>query len=527
MVTSATDIEWFAGPALAPGWPQSLPQWWQQAAQRSGLGVVLEDGPSLWNWQQLLDTAQRWAADPCWQGVLPGSRVLICAANGVDHLLAELACWLRGGVAVPVAAHLPGAVLVEIRNRVAPVLCLGDAAAPALLQAQPIAAWAQAQGHRPWPIHAAEPDDPALILFTSGSSGRPKGVVLSHRNICSQQAAFAALWPDCGPGDRVVGYLPWYHSFGALAERLWVMGQGMRLIIAPAGGHDAEALVSCLAKHQPQVFMSVPKLHHVVAQSGVLRAAHTRWVFTAGAPLGAAAEAAYACSGIAVVEGWGLTEASPSVTISRPHQPRGGGLVGHPIPGVAVGCAADGEILIRSPGVMLGYLDDAYATGKALISCDGERVLRSGDLGHWCEHGLVVEGRRDQQLKHPNGEKVPRARLEQELARLPGIADLVLAIDEGVQGLVALVLPQPGAAMAELCQALRQRNRDCAVPWWRVRLVACLCGRASVDNGIFTASHKLSQAGCTAHWRSYPHHWQTWDLREGAEAKWIPGNDHE
>src|SRR5690606_23182768 len=117
----------------------------------------------------------------------------------------------------------------------------------------------------PW---AGGPEDPCLILWTSGSGGRPRGVVLSQDNLCSQQAAYAQLWPEVGPGDRLAGYLPWHHSFGALAERLWILSRGACFHVIPGHGRDHEAFLEALRRVRPTLFCSVPKLHGIAVAAG-------------------------------------------------------------------------------------------------------------------------------------------------------------------------------------------------------------------------------------------------------------------
>jgi hypothetical protein len=109
-------------------------------------------------------------------------------------------------------------------------------------------------------------------------------VVLSQGNLCSQQAAFAMLWPEIGPGDRLAAYLPWHHSFGALAERLWSLSRGACLTVVPGGGRNRELSSRRCDREAHGV--------HERAQDpcpgdggGAVRRGGLRWAFTAGAPL--------------------------------------------------------------------------------------------------------------------------------------------------------------------------------------------------------------------------------------------------
>lgn len=485
---------WHHGPPLPPAWPATIPALVAAALGRAPSQEVVRDHTGGWSWSQLLTSAAGLAAGL--SDIKPGSRLVVSASNGVRHLLAELAAWHCGAIVVPLAAHTPQLMADQIMAELAPQRVWVDDQVTWLhpLQDQLPPLTDHRRSWNPWP---SGPHDPAMILYTSGSSGRPKGVVLSHANICSQQAAFAQLWPTIGVGDRLASYLPWHHSFGALAERLWAMTRGACVHVVPAGGHDHEALLATIAEVRPTVFMSVPKLHYIVAQAEVLDPRILRWVFTAGAPLSKHCDEVYRQQGITVIEGWGLTEASPSVAITQPTTPRGQGRVGHPIPGVAVAVAVDNEIMVSGPGVMLGYWQRPELNARVLTEDQGRRVLATGDCGYWGDDSLQVSGRRDQQLKHPNGEKVPVTHLAQELQEHPGIDFATIVIDEHYQGLMAVVVTRTLAE--EQINALMQAyNQRCKIPWWRFRSVCFLREECRLDNGLLTASHKIAPTAVVA-----------------------------
>jgi long-subunit acyl-CoA synthetase (AMP-forming) len=309
-------------------------------------------------------------------------------------------------------------------------------------------------------------------------------VVLSHGNLCSQQAAFAALWPEIGPGDRLAAYLPWHHSFGALAERLWALCRGATLTVVPGGGRDRELLAATLRAVRPTVFMSVPKIHALVMERGLIAERSLRWAFTAGAPLDHTVFRWYQERGIPVHEGWGLTEASPSCTITVPGAAHVQGVVGQPIPGVAVGVrASDGRIFVRGPNVMRGYFG---LESPCLL--DG--MLDSGDLGAWTEAGLHLHGRADHQLKLANGEKVSAATLEAALHSHPAILHAVVAV-EGE--LMAVVEACAGAGAAAVMAGVVALNAAQEAPWQRLAAVYLLHQPMAVENGMLTASLKVSR----------------------------------
>ena len=423
------DIIWRHGAALPADRPQTLEQLCAQAQARAGDALVIIDGDVRCTWRDLLQRSGDLAAT--WHGrVAPGDRVALILPNGIAHLLVELACWRLGAIAVPLYAG--GRDMLATQLRLAdPVLVVAGERAMisgnfSVVTLQDL----QAIPPAPAPAwHAAQANTPCLILFTSGSTGEPRGVVLSHGNLCSQQAAFAQLWPEIGPGDRLAAHLPWHHSFGSLAERLWALCRGATLSVVPGDGRDQPRLLATIAAVRPTVVMTVPKLHRLLTRSEVLDTTVLRWVFTAGAALGAEAAAWYAGHRVPIYEGWGLTETSPSATITPSGEPRHEGIVGEPIPGVSVGVARDGHLHIAGPGVMLGYL------GQPRLSQPG---LDSGDCGAWTPHGLQLDGRADQVLKLSNGEKVAAAAIAGRLEDQPGVRHaLVFAEDDCLIALLA------------------------------------------------------------------------------------------
>ncbi len=466
-------ITWHHGPALTPGWPDTLPAWWEAARTRAAGAVVLVEAGRGWTWEELLDAAGRLAQ--AWAAQVPaGARIALRLPNGAAHLIVELAAWHLGAAAAPIPPHLGPPATAELLGRLAPVLVVDGAAEvlatrrTALLPPRPVTG-----------------DTAALVLATSGSSGHPKAVVLSHRNLTSQQAAFAVQWPEVGPGDRLAGYLPWHHSFGALAERLWALGRGATLTVVPGAGRERELLLATLRVVRPTVLMSVPKVHRLLCTNAVLDHACLRWVFTAGASLGSGEDAWYAARGIPVHEGWGLTESSPSATLTVPGEARRPGVVGRPIAGVAVGVRDDGHVLIAGPNVMAGYLEDAAAPVRWVDPQLGP-VLDSGDLGEWTPAGLRLLGRADQTIKLGNGEKVALTAIAARLEAQPGILGAVVFCPDGEHLHAVVQAGDDDCAHA----ALAAVNASEPAPWRRLRSISCLALTPTVDNGLLTPSLK-------------------------------------
>ncbi|MBA2481629.1 MAG: AMP-binding protein [Planctomycetes bacterium] len=500
-------IAWISGAALPADRPSTLGELFSRCVARLGSTTVLVDGELGLSWQDLDLWSGRIAAALA-DRVAPGERIAILAPNGAAHLLVELAAWRLAAVAAPIFTGFGQqrlrALVAELDPRVVVVADPAHAAcAPPgaeIISTARVLEWARSSVRgidRP-----ASARTPCLIQFTSGSTGAPRGVVLCHDNLASQQAAFAQLWPEIGAGDRLASYLPWHHSFGALAERLWALCRGATITVVPGGGRDRQRFVDTVRAVRPTVFMSVPKMHAVALGEHALDARALRWAFTAGAPLPEELFAAYQRLGAPVYEGWGLTETSPSATITPPGSRHHPGVVGVPIPGVEVGVEADtGRILVRGPNVMLGY-----HRREAPTLVDGG--LDSGDLGRWSDHGLVLTGRADQVLKLGNGEKVAAAEIEAALLAHPSVHHAVVAADGE---LIALLDAHAGHRMSALADAVRAANAAEPVPYRRIARAYALSRPCTIENGQLTASMKVARGAVLSMW-------SRWTSEGGAEV---------
>jgi long-subunit acyl-CoA synthetase (AMP-forming) len=283
-------------------------------------------------------------------------------------------------------------------------------------------------------------------MYTSGTSGALKGVLLTHDNILSQQRALAALW-TITPEDRFLSYLPWHHSFGGIFEKYGALYNGAVLGLDDSLGKDMPLLIRNWKAFRPTVYFSVPKVYqqlvahaetHPEDEAAIFHP-ELRFVFTAAAPLPANLSAYFASRGIDVIEGWGLTETSPCCTLTDPHEARSvPGMVGYPIPGVAIRLAADGEILVQGPNVMRGYYRDPGATARAL-SEDG--WFHTGDLGELVGAGLRLVARKDRVFKMLNAEKVVPTEIENRLAGMNSYIRHVIVTGSGRAFLAALIFP--------------------------------------------------------------------------------------
>ena len=169
-------------------------------------------------------------------------------------------------------------------------------------------------------------DTVSLMMYTSGTMGRPKCVQLTHGNILSQQAAMKALW-DLNQEDRFLSYLPWHHSFGGIFEKFAAIVNGATLSLENGYGKDIGTLLKNWSHVRPTVFFSVPRIYQEIAiratQDPVIEKTifhdELRFVFTAAAALPKNIADLFANYGVPVIEGWGLTETSPCCTTTDPN----------------------------------------------------------------------------------------------------------------------------------------------------------------------------------------------------------------
>lgn len=336
--------------------------------------------------------------------------------------------------------------------------------------------------------HEAAPDDLATIVYTSGTTGKPKGVMLSHRNILFNAHA-SSRCAALNDRDLFLSFLPLSHTLERTAGYYMPMMVGAQVAFA----RSIQTLADDLATVRPTVLISVPRiyervygrikaglkekspvarklfqttvavgwhrfehqqgragwrprlllwpvLNHLVAGKVLARlGGRLRYAVCGGAPLPPPIARFFIGLGLPVFHGYGMTESSPVVTVNRPDDniPES---IGTPLPGVEVRIGDKDELLTRSPSVMLGYWNNEEAT-RATI--DEEGWLHSGDKARVDETGhLYITGRIKEIIVLGNGEKVPPADMEMAIALDP-LFDQVIVFGEGRPHLSAIVVLNP------------------------------------------------------------------------------------
>jgi long-chain acyl-CoA synthetase len=428
------------------------------------------------SWEAYHEQALACAAALVDSGVAPGERVGLLAENCVEWLAADMGILAAGAVNVPPHAPLsarqihyqladaavrwlfvstPGqmAKVRQIRHELPAlkgvVVFERAAAGP---DAELWASFLQ-RGRRALIGVADElvrrgaaldPDDLATIMYTSGTTGTPKGVMLTHGNLVSNAIACHEASPR-QHSDILLGWLPLSHIYARTADHYVSLATGAVLCLA----ESAETVVQNLADVQPTHLSSVPRFYEKVLatvrtadpeETGRrLRAVfgpRIDWLGSGGAPLAPAIAHTFCDAGLLLLQGYGLTESSPVISFNRKTSYKLES-VGQAIPGVEVKIADDGEVLTRGPHVMKGYWNDPVATAEAIR--DG--WLYTGDLGNLDADGfLTITGRKKELLVLSNGKKVVPTYLEGLLLGEPCI-DQAVVHGEGRNYLTALIVP--------------------------------------------------------------------------------------
>jgi len=493
--------------------------------------------------------AARWQAFLRAEGLAPGERVALCLKNGIHWVAADQAVLGLGLVVVPLYAddnpenvawcleNSGARLLVAESSRMADalqnvakslprVLCLaadpgsGHDAVEAVLPKQAPA------------FEVAPLEDGALatICYTSGTAGRPKGVMLTHGNILANVAACGRL-RLARSDDVFLSLLPLSHMFERTGGYYLPLSIGAKVAYARSISHLAEDLAS----ERPTLMFAVPRVFEkfaarvdealakspvkkrlfdlVVAAGGraerreagladriVLMLLHDRvarpvlarlggrmrFAVLGGAPLDPAIAWLFLGLGLPVLQGYGMTEASPVISVNRleGNVPES---VGMPLDNVEVRVAADGELLARGPSIMKGYWNNPEASAKML---DREGWLHTGDLAEIRDGRIFIRGRLKDVLVLSNGEKLPPQ--DVELAILgDGVFEQGILIGEGRPFLTLVAVTRE---TDEKTLIRRANDRLKEFPRYiRVRRVVATREPWTVENGLLTPTLKVKR----------------------------------
>jgi long-chain acyl-CoA synthetase len=277
----------------------------------------------------------------------------------------------------------------------------------------------------------------ATIMYTSGTTGKPKGVMLTHGNLLSNAKAVLELTPPT-PGDVLLSWLPYSHIYARTVDHYRMVMGGALMYLA----ESIDTLVTNLAESHPTHMNAVPRFYEkVLANHGAKALRHifgprVKFLSSGGAPLPHAIAKVYQEAGLLLLQGYGLTESSPVISFNCPERYKLD-TVGRALPGVEIRIADDGEVLSRGPHIMKGYWKKPDATAEAIR--DG--WLHTGDIGTLDADGfLSITGRKKELMVLSSGKKVVPPYLEGLILGDPCI-DQIMIVGEGKNFLTALVVP--------------------------------------------------------------------------------------
>jgi long-chain acyl-CoA synthetase len=491
----------------------------------------------------------RWQSALTTLGLTEGDRVALCLKNSVDWIAIDLAALGLGLVVVPLyvddnpeniawcVGNAEARSLIVETTRMAQVLLRCTTSLPPIHVLHPDAGDALPSVAALLPRSASAPvfrslpeSAMATICFTSGTSGRPKGVMLSHGNIIAnvfscQETRMARA------SDVFLSILPLSHMFERTGGYYLPLSLGCKVIFSRGVAQIAEDL----AVQSPTVMFAVPRIFekflaridHTLAGSAVKRrlfdqcvargwrveqggagpldalatpllralvakpilarlGGRLRLTVVGGAALDPIIARTFIGLGLHMLQGYGMTEASPVISVNREsnNDPES---VGPPLPGVEIKLGSGGELLARGGNVMQGYWQNPQATRDAV---DAEGWLHTGDIAEVREGKIFIRGRVKDILVMSNGEKLPPQDVEFALARDP-MFEQVMLVGEGRPFLVLLTV-SPETDEKRLLGRANELLKDFP-RWVRIRRVIATQEPWSIDNGLLTPTLKLKR----------------------------------
>lgn len=452
----------------------------QQAAERFPTRVACHYYDEQLTYDEMLERTQNLAATLVREGLKPGDRVGILLPNLPESLIVHFATWLAGGVVVSLSPLMvQEEVCAMIRTTdcrmvvtldvLSPLVCNGEHQPEVVILSsmqgrlsrieQLGYAWVRFQRigfssvcprtrvinftdavkktREPVVTPAIKPDDLAFVLPTGGTTGAPKAVALSHRNLIAQAWQLSHWSRGMHGEETILAVLPFFHSYGLSSSVMMGMAMGATLVIHHR--FRPMSTVKLIERHRPTMFMAVPAMLAAM-NSKVLRArkydlSSIRAVISGGAALPASiVEEFREHTGAIVVEGYGLSEASPVTHVGPIDGTAISGTIGLPLPDTdarIVDAATGtltlprgeiGELVVRGPQVMLGYWNNTEATARVIRN----GWLHTGDLATCDEKGFFRIVDRIKDLIITSGFNVYPGDVEQVLRDYPGVKDVAI-----------------------------------------------------------------------------------------------------
>ena len=577
---------------ISPAEASTLDELFRERVRRSSDTVAytqFDQEKQTWvslNWSEMAEQVERWQVAMRKSGLVKGDRVAIGLDNSIEWIIFDQAALRLGLVVVPLyVSDRADNMAYVLGNACVKLVLLTDKKAWLDINSadentdcvelvlimsgevenkvELVSSWLPEFGEH-LERGMAESDDLASIVYTSGTTGRPKGVMLSHKNMLMN--AYAGMRSVAlTPQDRLLSFLPLSHTLERTVGYYASLMSGSQLVF----NRSIKQLSDDLALVKPDVVISVPRIfervHNAIhiamaEQSGFQRrlfkltidsgwqnflqsqgdapwqpisllapvlqrligkavlarlGGNLRFAIVGGAPLSIDVAKTFIGLGLPLLQGYGLTETAPIVSVNtlagnRPDS------IGMLLRGVSVALGDNEELLVRSDSVMQGYWQNEQATNEAISTHEGERWLRTGDRAAIDEQGfLKIIGRIKDILVLANGEKVPPADIEAAIARDP-MFEQSLVLGEGKSFLSALlVLDQ--SLFEKFCE---QRGLSPKQPEVKVALIEKIAAQMedfpgyakirkiniceepwTVESGLLTPTLKVKRAKVEAHYK--------------------------
>lgn len=461
---------------------------------RRGDFLVYDDGYRVrrHTYAAVTRAARAYATRLAAAGIVRGDKVVLWGENRPEWIVCYWAAVVSGVIVVPVDYRASPEFLHKVAGIVeARAIITGDDVATVE------GAWPMADvdwsADGPMPEAGVGRDDLVQIVFTSGATAEPKGVVIRHRNIMAnvvpveREVLKYKKYARPFLPLRFLNLLPLSHMFGqSMATNIPPMVDGTVVFMRSFNPHD---IVRIVKRWRVSVIVCVPKILDVLKEHALriepsaaeppagrlsiparwwrYRRIHRLlglkfWAFVVGAaPLPAALEEFWKRLGFVVIQGYGLTETAPIVTLNHPFKTTSGS-VGTPIAGVEVAIGEGGEILVRGENVTTGYFErDGTAAGGRVV--DSEGWLHTGDIGERDAEGRIfIKGRKKEMIVTPEGLNVFPDDVERVLNAVPGVVESAVVASEagGRERVHAVVVLEPGASAEEIVAAANRSLQD-------------------------------------------------------------------
>jgi long-chain acyl-CoA synthetase len=470
----------------------TLIDFFHDLARSRGPFLVYDDGfrSRSHTYEQVARAARGFAARLQGLGLRKGDKVVFWSENRPEWIVAFWGCLLGGIVVVPIDYRASPDFLTRVSRIVtAKLLLIGQDVPPFGAEMPDIPVWKLHDlvwsEDTPQNVPIGR-DDVAEIIFTSGATAEPKGVVITHRNILAniipveREVLKYRKWARPFSPIGFLNLLPLSHMFGqAMATFIPPMLPGIVVLMR---GYNPVEIMAQIKRRRISVLVSVPKILDVLREHVLRVAPHPDvpgpkqhflrrwwryrevhrlfgwkfWAFVVGAaPLDSDLEAVWSELGYVVVQGYGLTETAPIVSLNHPFGTKKGS-VGKAIAGVQMKIAPDGEILVRGDNVTSGYFNAEEETARAFE--DG--WFHTGDIGELAEDGqLYIRGRKKEMIVTPEGLNVFPEDVERVVTRVRGVRDVaVVGARIGTEERVhAVFVLDPGADVEAI---VREANAE-------------------------------------------------------------------